>query len=134
MPPSSSDRVVGEWVAIGRRLPAAEPDALTVSEVAPAFWRHAQRYYGNRGGKVVGELSSYSNALRPLRKLYGAAAAAGFGSVALEAVRDRMLRAGVARTSINRRGRADPPRVQVGGVKAARARRRAPGVEDGSTA
>jgi len=72
------DRLVGEWVANGRRLPAgrAQPDDTcpasagpSVATVAAAYWTHAQTYYaGSRG-----ELGAMKAAIRVLVQLYPAA-------------------------------------------------------------
>ena len=43
------------------------------------------------------------DALRPVRRLYGATAARAFGPLALRAVRDLMIRGRLARTTINAR-------------------------------
>ena len=43
------DRLVGEWQAAGRRLPAGESD-LTVTELLAAYLRHAKSYYRRADG------------------------------------------------------------------------------------
>ncbi len=37
------DRLIGEWLENGRRLPHARESDLTVTELAAAYWRHAKR-------------------------------------------------------------------------------------------
>ncbi|HZL37862.1 MAG TPA: site-specific integrase [Tepidisphaeraceae bacterium] len=90
-------RVIGEWIAQGRRaLPAHTPDApvgLTITELIDAFYTHARSYYidaeGNPGPAVAGFVAS----LRPLQRLYGRTEAAAFGPKALKVVRESMIEA-----------------------------------------
>ena len=68
-----------------------------------AFWRHAEVHYRAPDGTPSGELVNLKVAIRPLRKLYGETPARDFGPLALRAVRDEMVRSGLARTSVNAR-------------------------------
>jgi integrase len=99
------DRLIARWLT-GRHepVPASVPAAraLTVSEMILAFYRHAEGYYRDQDGPT-GELENLVVALRPLRKLYGSTPAAAFGPLALQVVRDEMIRSGLARTTINAR-------------------------------
>ena len=38
------ERLIGEWLAGGRRLPSSE-SSITVAELALAYWRFAKTYY-----------------------------------------------------------------------------------------
>ena len=98
------DRVIGEWLANGRRsaAPATPAAPTTVAVVIASFWRHAQEYHRMPDGSPAGELENYRLALRPLRKLYGATAVAEFGPIQMKAVRQYMVETGWARTYINR--------------------------------
>ena len=71
------ERLVGEWLAGGRRLPVqvTDEDPLTVNELLASFWRHAEVHYRSPTGEPTSELDSFIQALKPLRKLYGDAAA-----------------------------------------------------------
>ena len=90
------DRLVGEWVAAGRHLPAT-PDELTVATMVNRFRKHAETYYaGSR------ELKNFRDALRPLLRLYGSAMARDFGPLALKAVRAEMIGNGWCRNVVNR--------------------------------
>jgi integrase len=86
-------RVLGEWEARGRRLPAPEatgaPD-LTVNELILAYWRFAEGYYV-KNGKPTAQLARIKSALRPLKEAYGHTPARDFGPLALKAVRERMI-------------------------------------------
>jgi integrase len=90
------DRVIGEWIGKGRPrcVPARAADGVTVNQVIAAFWSHAKRAYPappyQEGKRPRGELGNFWDALRPLRRLYGATAADSFGPRALMAVRDAM--------------------------------------------
>ena len=46
------DRLIGEWLAAGRCLPASDTD-LCVAELALAYWRFARSYY-RKDGKPTG--------------------------------------------------------------------------------
>ncbi len=94
-------RVVGEWMAAGRQLPA-DPNAVTVGEVAAAFRNHAKRYYADAHGNASKAVVNFNEALRPLLKLYGKTAAVDFGPLRLKACRESMIDAGRCRTNINR--------------------------------
>jgi hypothetical protein len=96
-------RVIAEWEANGRR-PANDPVAdLTVNELIVRFWSHAERHYCHPDGTPTGELREYRFSLRPLRELYGHTPAAAFGPLALKALRQAMVDAGLARGVINQR-------------------------------
>ena len=58
---SEYDRVVGEYLTAGRRLPGDMADVWVV-ELAAAFWRHAERHYA---GDHHGELTSYRLSCEP---------------------------------------------------------------------
>jgi hypothetical protein len=102
-------RLLAERAASGGERPSASPHpsestgSRTVAEVIVAFWDHARDYYRNPDGTPSGELANLRAALRPLRKLYALTPARDFGPLALRAVRDEMVRSGLARTSVNDR-------------------------------
>jgi len=44
------DRLIGDWLARGRRLPdAEEQQQFTVAELCAAYWRYAKGYYRKDG-------------------------------------------------------------------------------------
>jgi integrase len=101
-------RTVAEWLTASVAPKASAPSGPpasdpTVAEVILAFWRHAQEHYRARDGTPFDELGNIKGALRPLRSLYEAIPARDFGPLALRAVRDEMVRSGLARTSVNAR-------------------------------
>jgi integrase len=84
-------RVLAEWEAAGRRLPAAKSAAdLTVNELILAYWHFAEGYYV-KNGRTTSQLDRVRRALKPVRELYGHTPAGEFGPKALKAVRERML-------------------------------------------
>lgn len=102
-------RLVAEWLANGRQLPAAsDSDELTIIELVALYWKFAEGYYVQPDGTHTGEISALRVALRPLKALYGHAGAAAFGPRALCTVRHRMIGLGWCRKSIN---------VHVGRIK-----------------
>ena len=97
------DRITGEWLANGRRLPAAAGGGCTVNELVAAFWKWAEANYRDADGQPTGEAENYRQSLRPLVRKYGPTAAADFGPLALKAVREDMVAADLCRTNVNRR-------------------------------
>ena len=73
---------------------------LTVVELIAAYWEHAQSYYV-KNGEPTSEQNRLRLALRPLKALYGTSPVTEFGPLALEAVRERMIDAGITRKRIN---------------------------------
>ncbi len=98
------NRQIAEWLSNNRQLtPQADPSCLlSVSQVALAFWKHAEVYYRKPDGTQTSEVDNYRQALRPLKKLYGTTPAAHFGPKSLKAVREEMIREGWCRTNINK--------------------------------
>jgi integrase len=98
------DRLIAEWLAGGRRLPAAKTgDGLTINELLLAYLRWAEKTYCDADGTPTRELANLKDALRPLRKLYGDTEAAKFGPLAMRTVREDMIAAGLCRRTINTR-------------------------------
>lgn len=109
-------RLIGEWLANGRRLPApatsvprqppadgpAPADAVLVKHVVLDYWRFAQGYYRRPDGTPSRELDTIRQALRVLRRTYGSSRAAEFGPKRLKAVRAAMVGKGWSRTHVNR--------------------------------
>ena len=97
-------RVLAEWEASGRQHPQpAVTSDLTVNEILLRYWRWAEGNYRDADGNVSRELENVALALRPLRQLYGHAGAREFGPLALRAVRESMVKAGLCRGVINNR-------------------------------
>ena len=93
-------KLIAEWEASGRFI-AAEPDEITVMEIANQYLKYAKGYYV-KNGHVTSEPENIRLALRPVLELYGSALATEFGPRALKAVRENMISRGWVRTYINR--------------------------------
>ena len=96
------DRLVGEWLAGGRRLPSQSVSDLFIAEVVNAFLKHAAEYYRKPEGTRTSEYDNFRDALAPLLRLYGRTPAMEFGPLGLKALRQEMIRLGWCRTNINR--------------------------------
>lgn len=89
------DRLITKWLANGRRLLTTTLSDLTVTELISAYWRDASTNYQSN------HLHKIKVGLRPLKRLYGSTKANEFGPLALQLVRQSMIDAGLARTTIN---------------------------------
>jgi hypothetical protein len=87
--------LLNEWISRDRQgPPIAAEGGPTVTMVIAAFWSHAKTYYRDPDGCEAGELDNYRQALRPLKRLYGATPAAAFSPLKLKAVRIQMIKGG----------------------------------------
>ncbi|MGE3803598.1 MAG: tyrosine-type recombinase/integrase [Gemmataceae bacterium] len=95
-------RVLAEWEVRDRRRPATAAD-ITVDELLAAWLPWAQDHYRYADGTATQELKEYKLSLRSLRVMYGCSPARRFSPLALKAVRENMIEAGLARGVINQR-------------------------------
>jgi integrase len=96
------DRLIGEWLAAGRRLPASQLPDLSVADLIERFWAHVKTYYRRPDGTPTQEVNNYRAPLSILNTQYGATAAGEFGPLALEACRASMVAKGWCRRFVNR--------------------------------
>ncbi|REK17370.1 MAG: site-specific integrase [Planctomycetota bacterium] len=107
------ERLIGEWLANGRRLSqTCGTEGLTVVELLAAYRRHARAYY-RKNGKLTSTVASLDYAIRPLRQFYGRELVRDFGPLALQALQGHLSRgyvdakgkpvAGLARRTVNDR-------------------------------
>ncbi len=96
------DRLIAEWLGNGRCLPNSA-GGITVDELLVRYRRWAEQHYRDYDGKVSQEFENIRHALKPLRRLYGHAAAISFGPLALRAVQTEMVKADLCRGLINAR-------------------------------
>ena len=91
------DRLIGEWLAAGRRTTPVNTANVTVAELCQAYKRYAESYYLHGG-----MLDNIAAAMRTLRLRYGDTSAVEFGPLALKAVRLQFVDEGKARSYCNR--------------------------------
>lgn len=98
-------RVVAEWLATGRapRSTRGEDRPMSVDDVAREFVAWARAHYLDADSKASSGLGPLEAAAKSLCQLYGATAAASFGPLALRAVRELMIAAGLCRNVVNQR-------------------------------
>jgi integrase len=97
-------RAIAEWLATGRPpRRAADAAAMTVAQLAGVYLRWARGYYLGSDGRPSPGLGPVQAAARALLALYGSTPAAAFGPVALRAVRQHMVAAGLCRNVVNQR-------------------------------
>jgi len=100
-------RLIAEWRAYRHHLlpiTASGPvvdRTLSNNEPILAYWRHVETYYV-KDGRPTSEQDNIRQALRFVRRLYGATPASDFGPVALKNVRQAMIEAGRSRKLINK--------------------------------
>lgn len=95
------DRIIGEWLANGRRLPVqVNDDTITVLNLCAAYWRFCKSYYV-KNGKPTDEQAGVKAAIRHIKAAYSKTRAKDFGPLALEAVREQMIGTGNSRRYIN---------------------------------
>lgn len=110
------NRLVQEWLTQEATVPPPPPagkpgstdpvddaNSPLVNEVIVAFLKYAKGHYVRPDGSPSGEFENLRSAVKPLRQLYGYEPAASVGPLALRAVRDRMIRDGLSRSTINSR-------------------------------
>jgi hypothetical protein len=85
------DRLIAEWLANGRQIPAAND--LTVIELMSRYWKQVKRHYVKHG-RPTSEQTDIAVAIRPMRKLYAETQVRDFGPLALKAVRQKLVETG----------------------------------------
>jgi hypothetical protein len=93
------DRVIGEWIA-GGRMATEAPGSIPLGRLMVLYLKHAEQHY-RKNGKPTSEVLGIKAALRFL-KSYTKEPADTFGPLALKAIRNKMVEAGWARTTVNR--------------------------------
>ena len=101
------DRVIGEWLAAGRRdvdRPGQRRSvsAMTVARLCAAFDEFAQTHYRKPDGSTTSEVGNYAMVIRILVRLYSGVGVDDFGPLALKATRQAMIDAGWSRKVVNR--------------------------------
>ncbi len=96
------DRLIAEWAANGRQLPATAQDGLTLVELCAHYKRFAKRYYVTNGRLT----NSYDHVVRVMQFLgsspYGSTPVKDFGPLALKTLQTLMVGEGRSRDHVNR--------------------------------
>lgn len=93
---------IAAWKNSGQKPLLGKLPPFAVTELCVGYLEFANGYYV-KNGKPTDEIGNIKAALRPLRKLYGLDQAREFGPKKLKAVRESMIKAGLARSTINQR-------------------------------
>src|SRR5687768_1460965 len=96
------DRIIGEWLANGRRLMPEAGSTVKVADLILAYWKHIKNYYRHADGVPTGEAQNQKPALRVLKKLYATCLVGDFGPLSLKAIRKAMIDSGLSRSYINK--------------------------------
>lgn len=95
------ERIVGEWLAAGRRLPAQDAAAgLNIGDLALRYWGWAESYYV-KDGQPTSEQHNIRVALRRLNRLYESTLAIDFGPLRLKAFRETLIGENLSRKHVN---------------------------------
>ncbi len=106
------DQAIAVWLARGRtpdqtrrigKVAGSQSVGISVNQVLHSFWLHAEKHYRGPEGKPTSQLAEYRQTIRAIRELYGLEAVEKFGPLALKAVREKMVFAGLSRSEVNRR-------------------------------
>lgn len=103
------DQVITEWLVNQRHLPTHPPELPThppqiiIDDILSLHSKHALVHYRDSDGNPTGEAANFQDANRELKRLYGKHPVGSFGPMELRDVREAMIRAGLARTTINAR-------------------------------
>jgi integrase len=102
---SRYNRLLAEWLANGRTLPASRSDShqLTIDQLIDAYLDHAEKEYRHPDGTPTREIVNVRYPLRELHELFADQAAATFGPRDLKMLRDRMISKGWCRRLVNQR-------------------------------
>lgn len=95
------DRLIGEWLANGRRLPTQEDtQPISVAGLCEQYFKFCVSFYV-KNGEPTAEQAGVKVSIRHINATYGKTPASNFGPLALEAVREQMIKIGNSRKYIN---------------------------------
>ena len=95
-----AELAIAPQVKAARPIDVAPDKAVSVAELALAYWKWAQGYY-QKDGKPTTQVDNVRQALKPLRAMYASTPAAEFGPLKLAAVQEHLIGTGVCRSTIN---------------------------------
>ena len=92
-----------EIVTSATRTAGKQKEPISIAEVLAAFQDHAKQHYRREDGSKSNEVDEYHIVSLRVCELYGEIPAADFGPLALKAVRETFVKAGLSRKFINQR-------------------------------
>jgi hypothetical protein len=92
------DRLILEW---RQEHDHTECYSLTVGQLCMEFLGFAAEYYRSEDGEPTTELQGFRYSLKPLCEMYRTVSVSEFGPRKLDAVRDGLIKRGLARSTIN---------------------------------
>lgn len=90
------------WESATRKTPTIHIEGKSVDEICGGWIGWCETYYRRKDGSQTGEAWGCQNAIRLLRKMYGDRPAAELQHADMLAVRDALVRSGIARVTVNR--------------------------------
>lgn len=90
------------WESSTRRVPTTVLKSDTVDELCGGWIAWCETYYRRKDGSQTGEAWGCQNSVRVLREMYGRRPAAELQHSDMLAVRDALVRTGIARVTVNR--------------------------------
>ena len=90
------------WEAETRHTPTTVLKSATVDDLCGGWIAYCETYYRRKDGSQTGEAWGCQNSVRLLREMYGTRPAAELQHADMLAVRDALVRSGIARVTVNR--------------------------------
>ena len=90
------------WESATRKTPTIHIEGKSVDEICGGWIGWCETYYRRKDGSQTGEAWGCQNAIRLLRKMYGDRPVAELQHADMLAVRDALVRSGIARVTVNR--------------------------------
>lgn len=96
-------RLIGEWEASRRTATPRNGEPLTINRLLAAYHAFCQEHYKPKAHARTNHADTIAYAMKPLRQSYGNTLVADFGPLALKAMQQKFVVAGLSRTTVNDR-------------------------------
>ncbi|HEV3143892.1 MAG TPA: hypothetical protein VGZ47_08425 [Gemmataceae bacterium] len=94
--------VIQQWEAVGRRLLEADPQDITINELAVAYVEYATGHYKPNETGLCGDMENIKQAIKLLRQSFGHERVSDFGPKRLKIVCNAMVARNWCRAACNR--------------------------------
>lgn len=94
------DRLIGEWLVNGRQLHDDEIKSISITELCIDYTIRSKAYY-RKNGKLTKEFENVKCVMKELRAVYGKMHATEFGPIRFKSFRERFVKRGLLRETIN---------------------------------